>query len=84
MDWSSWFRRALLKDPHAPQISDSSPRKKQKKIEEDLEQYGVTQPLIDLIKTFTSDTFKDFHCRGAPIAISALYRCVVYFIEMRY
>ncbi|KAK4785646.1 hypothetical protein SAY86_002335 [Trapa natans] len=65
MDWSSWFRRALLKDPNAPQISASSSKKKrkQKRIEEDLELHGVTQPLIDLIKTFTADTFKDFHCR---------------------
>ncbi|OWM82888.1 uncharacterized protein LOC116189258 [Punica granatum] len=62
MDWSSWFRRALLKDPQAPQISDSS-KKKQKKIEGDLELYGVTQQLIDRIKTFTVDTFKDFHLR---------------------
>ncbi|KAK3405958.1 hypothetical protein EUGRSUZ_K02168 [Eucalyptus grandis] len=64
MDWSSWFRRTLLKDANDPKISDPpkpSSKKKRHQTDEDLEQHGITQPLVDLVKTFTVDTFKNFH-----------------------
>lgn len=71
MNWSSWFRRTLLKDPEGSQITDSTSRPSSKKkkqqqqlLDDELEQYGVTQTLIDHIKTFSVDTFKNFPLRG--------------------
>ncbi|XP_030532802.1 uncharacterized protein LOC115742556 [Rhodamnia argentea] len=71
MDWSSWFRRTLLKDANNPKISDPakpSSKKKRSQTEEDLEQYGMTQQLVDLVKTFTVDTFKNFHLQDDGMA----------------
>ncbi|KAF8006200.1 hypothetical protein BT93_K0488 [Corymbia citriodora subsp. variegata] len=71
MDWSSWFRRTLLKDASSPKISDPprpSSKKKRHQTEEDLEQYGITQQLVDLVVTFTVDTFKNFHLQDDGMA----------------
>ncbi|XP_037492322.1 uncharacterized protein LOC105644398 isoform X2 [Jatropha curcas] len=50
MDWSSWFRRSNKKD--------NSPNQRQQQEEEEL--FGVTHQLIDHVRSFTVDTFKNF------------------------
>uniref|UniRef100_A0A2P2MRH8 Uncharacterized protein MANES_13G045600 n=1 Tax=Rhizophora mucronata TaxID=61149 RepID=A0A2P2MRH8_RHIMU len=65
MDWSSWFRRNLLKNsgskstqnPHKP---DQLNQPRQVILTEEEEQFGVTQQLLDHIKSFTLDIFKNF------------------------
>ncbi|KAJ8899274.1 hypothetical protein K2173_017311 [Erythroxylum novogranatense] len=64
MDWSSWFRRGLLKsnstNTQVPLKHQQSNRHLQGE-ESEQELYGITQQLIDHIKSFTLDTFKNFN-----------------------
>ncbi|KAF5746326.1 hypothetical protein HS088_TW06G00497 [Tripterygium wilfordii] len=55
MDFSSWIRRSLLKNPEKPDLPKQS-----NMTQAGDELLGVTQPLIDHIKTFTVDSFKNF------------------------
>ncbi|KAK6940539.1 BSD domain [Dillenia turbinata] len=59
MDWASWFRRTLLKNPN-PDDPNLKNKKLQNRNREEEEEYGITDKLIDFIKTFTLDTFKSF------------------------
>uniref|UniRef100_A0A2P2MRK5 Uncharacterized protein n=1 Tax=Rhizophora mucronata TaxID=61149 RepID=A0A2P2MRK5_RHIMU len=73
MDWSSWFRRNLLKNsgskstqnPHKP---DQLNQPRQVILTEEEEQFGVTQQLLDHIKSFTLDIFKNFPLADAGSA----------------
>ncbi|CAN1301856.1 hypothetical protein LINPERPRIM_LOCUS25164 [Linum perenne] len=49
MNWKSWF---------GARSSSNNPSPRQKR--QDQELYGVTQQLIDRVKSFTLDTFKNF------------------------
>ncbi|CAN1301855.1 hypothetical protein LINPERPRIM_LOCUS25164 [Linum perenne] len=59
MNWKSWFGARSSSNnpsPHESKNSNSDPRQKR----QDQELYGVTQQLIDRVKSFTLDTFKNF------------------------
>uniref|UniRef100_A0A2N9J5P9 Uncharacterized protein n=1 Tax=Fagus sylvatica TaxID=28930 RepID=A0A2N9J5P9_FAGSY len=58
MDLSSWFRRTTKKSTKIP-----NPPKPQGQQEQEQEEQllGVTEQLIDFVKSFTFDTFKNFH-----------------------
>ncbi|KAM1346210.1 hypothetical protein PS2_035256 [Malus domestica] len=61
MDLSSWFRRKLLKNSEKtsnPDPSEQTLLPQQNEREE--EQLGVTEQLVDLVKSFTLDTFRNF------------------------
>ncbi|XP_048423061.1 uncharacterized protein LOC103961652 isoform X1 [Pyrus x bretschneideri] len=61
MDLSSWFRRKLLKNSEKtsnPDPSEQTLLPQQNEREE--EQLGVTERLVDLVKSFTLDTFRNF------------------------
>ncbi|KAF5741262.1 hypothetical protein HS088_TW10G00258 [Tripterygium wilfordii] len=58
MDFSSWIRRRLLRNPEKTEIPDQPKQSNQTQAGDEL--LGVTQPLIDHIQTFTVDTFKNF------------------------
>ncbi|XP_059432512.1 uncharacterized protein LOC132165847 [Corylus avellana] len=61
MDLSSWFRRGLssastkTKNPNLPNQSHPDPQQ-----EEEEELFGVTEQLIEFVKSFTFDTFNNF------------------------
>ncbi|KAJ0113449.1 hypothetical protein Patl1_01601 [Pistacia atlantica] len=57
MDLSSWFRRSLSKSSKKSKTSESN---QQKQDQEELLLLGVTDQLIDHVKSFTLDTFKNF------------------------
>ncbi|XAR60970.1 hypothetical protein NMG60_11034535 [Bertholletia excelsa] len=64
MDVYSWLRRSLSRprkgnSPSTPNCPD----KKQRSQEDEEEMFGVTDRLIDFVKTFTVDTFKDVPLR---------------------
>ncbi|RZC88652.1 hypothetical protein C5167_016512 [Papaver somniferum] len=66
MDFSSWIRKALLKenklDPSNPSSSQTEPNLKQRKVKEaeEEEELGVTDELKDLVKSLSAETFKNF------------------------
>ncbi|KAI4319321.1 hypothetical protein MLD38_032932 [Melastoma candidum] len=71
MDWSSWFRKTLLKDSSKAAATSTAdpttakdppqPSKKQPRLKlSDLEEYGITDKLVDFVSAFTVDTFKSF------------------------
>lgn len=64
MDLSSWFRRTTKKSTKIP-----NPPKPQGQQEQEQEEQllGVTEQLIDFVKSFTFDTFKNFHLQGKQI-----------------
>ncbi|XP_004290213.1 PREDICTED: uncharacterized protein LOC101295670 [Fragaria vesca subsp. vesca] len=55
MDLSSWFRRTHLRNTEKTQNPDPP---KQNEPEQEL--FGVTEQLINLVKSFTLETFKSF------------------------
>ncbi|KAJ0053316.1 hypothetical protein Pint_01561 [Pistacia integerrima] len=57
MDLSSWFRRSLSKSSKKSKTPESN---QQKQDQEELLLLGVTDQLIDHVKSFTLDTFKNF------------------------
>ncbi|GMY33896.1 BSD domain containing protein [Fagus crenata] len=60
MDLSSWFRRTTKKSTKNP--NPPKPQGQQEQEQEQEEQLlGVTEQLIDFVKSFTFDTFKNFH-----------------------
>ncbi|XP_010245986.1 PREDICTED: uncharacterized protein LOC104589381 isoform X2 [Nelumbo nucifera] len=64
MDLGSWFRRSLWRKKNKSQISVSSPTHREnarKHGEQEEEQFGVTEQFRDFVKSFTLDTFKNFH-----------------------
>lgn len=73
MDVYSWFRRS----PSSAngQITKQEPQ--QDKAEEEL--FGVTDQLIDFIKTFTVETFKNFPLQGTfnPLKLRYNFQCIL-------
>ncbi|CAB4291266.1 unnamed protein product [Prunus armeniaca] len=59
MDLSSWFRRSLLRKGEKTKNPDPSEQTLLPRSEEE-QQLGVTEELIDHVKSFTLDTFKNF------------------------
>ncbi|XP_008235486.1 PREDICTED: uncharacterized protein LOC103334317 isoform X2 [Prunus mume] len=59
MDLSSWFRRSLLRKSEKTKNPDPSERTLLPRSEEE-QQLGVTEELIDHVKSFNLDTFKNF------------------------
>ncbi|XP_059626169.1 uncharacterized protein LOC132269129 [Cornus florida] len=57
MDVYSWFRRSLSRSKKTSLPSTIDPQDKR---QEDDELFGVTDQLIDFVKSFTLDTFKTF------------------------
>lgn len=70
MDWSSWFRRNLLKNTENSSSNVTKSNKtvhqnqKRTSSEEDDQLFGINKQLIDHIKSFTFETFKDFSRSG--------------------
>ncbi|KAF4370287.1 hypothetical protein G4B88_012971 [Cannabis sativa] len=63
MDISSWFRRSLTRNSKSTKNSDLSDQPKQPhKFDDQI--LGVTDKLIDFVKSFTLDTFKNFPRSG--------------------
>ncbi|KAJ4847599.1 hypothetical protein Tsubulata_013919 [Turnera subulata] len=68
MDWSSWFRRSLSRNggintknthnPDHPKQSNHLSNKQSTQQEEEF--HGITEQLINHVKTFALDTFKNF------------------------
>ncbi|KAF2292629.1 hypothetical protein GH714_026115 [Hevea brasiliensis] len=54
MDWSSWFRS------NAKNVKSPNQQQRKTHEDEDEELLGVTSQLIDHVKSFTLDTFKNF------------------------
>ncbi|XP_065875960.1 uncharacterized protein [Euphorbia lathyris] len=61
MDWSSWFRRSNTN----PQTPNQSIQKQHQHEEEEL---GITHQLIDHVKSFTLETFKNFPLKEEGVA----------------
>ncbi|CAL1412000.1 unnamed protein product [Linum trigynum] len=61
MNWKSWLRARSLGNDSVPQQSSSNPKRLQVNPDEEL--HGVTQQLIDRVKSFTLDDFKKFPLR---------------------
>ncbi|KAL5562097.1 hypothetical protein UlMin_031844 [Ulmus minor] len=63
MDLSSWFRRSLLGNSKKTENPDLCEREQSRDNSKPLEEdqfLGVTQKLIDYVKSFTLETFKNF------------------------
>ncbi|XP_021275200.1 uncharacterized protein LOC110409979 [Herrania umbratica] len=67
MNLSSWFHSSVSrnsnksKNPEQQQSNQSDQNQQSKAVvEEEEELFGVTQQLIDYVKSFTSETFKNF------------------------
>ncbi|KAF9688385.1 hypothetical protein SADUNF_Sadunf02G0191900 [Salix dunnii] len=62
MDWSSWLRRSVSSSKNSRNPDQQIPKPGGGREEE--EQLGITQQLIDHVKSFTIDTFKNFPLQG--------------------
>ncbi|KAL2470660.1 BSD domain-containing protein [Abeliophyllum distichum] len=62
MDAYSWFRRSVskLKKTSMPSSNTNYSQKAIKEEEEEEQFYGITDQLIDVVKSFSIDTFKNF------------------------
>jgi hypothetical protein len=64
MDLSPWFRRGLssastkTKNPNLPNQSHPDPQQQEEEL------FGVTEQLIEFVKSFTFDTFNNFPLQG--------------------
>lgn len=63
MDLSSWFRRTLLRNTEKTKSPDP-PKQALHQNEPEDELLGVTEQLIDHVKSFTLETFKNFPLPG--------------------
>ncbi|KAF9610950.1 hypothetical protein IFM89_025983 [Coptis chinensis] len=61
MDFSSWFRKTLLKN-HIPKPTQlpTTPTTKSSQNKEEEEELGITEQLQNFIKSFTLETFKNY------------------------
>ncbi|EEF41250.1 conserved hypothetical protein [Ricinus communis] len=66
MEWSSWFRRS---NNDAARNSNQQ-RQAQEENEREAELLGITHQLIDRVKSFTIDTFKNFPLQDEEAASS--------------
>lgn len=64
MDWSSWLLRSVSRSSDNSKNSQNSNQQIPKPGGGEEEQLGVTQQLIDHVKSFTIDTFKNFPLQG--------------------
>ncbi|KAG5252186.1 BSD domain-containing family protein [Salix suchowensis] len=69
MDWSSWLRRSVSSSKN----SRNPDNKYQNQKEEEEEQLGITQQLIDHVKSFTVDTFKNFPLQDEAASSSSSF-----------
>lgn len=69
-----WLRRNLSRssrNSESPNPQSQSNSKKGKKEEdEEFRLYGITEELINHVKSFTIDTFKNFPLQGSPFIFS--------------
>lgn len=69
MDFTSWFRRSSGKKPK----NQNQPTKSNQLQEYEEELLGVTDQLLDHLKTFTLDTFKNFPFKGSFFFLFCVY-----------
>jgi len=84
MDWSSWLLRSVSRSSDNSKNSQNSNQQIPKPGGGGggEEQLGVTQQLIDHVKSFTIDTFKNFPLQGkkhALLMLLLLVPCWVFF-----
>ncbi|KAA8543478.1 hypothetical protein F0562_021027 [Nyssa sinensis] len=61
MDAYSWLRRSLSRPKKTSMPSSATPLEKPNEAQEDEEElFGITDQLIEFVKSFTLDTFKNF------------------------
>ncbi|KAL6968038.1 hypothetical protein U1Q18_033842 [Sarracenia purpurea var. burkii] len=72
MDVYSWFRRSLSgpEKTNKPSAADGQGKKEEVRRDEEEEIFGVTRQLIDFIKTFTLETFKNFSLQDEDVVSS--------------
>lgn len=59
-----WLRRSLSRSPNNTQTSQSNSSTAEHQQEQRI--YGITEELINHVKSFTIDTFKNFPLQGSP------------------
>lgn len=64
MDFASWFRRTLPTSSKNPK-TQNQPTKSDQLQEYEEELLGVTDQLLDHLKSFTLETFKNFPFKGS-------------------